>query len=94
MINNSMESFKSYIVEYNDEVVIKQIRHKASQTSLMISRYKNGSNEGKYVVRMSKSNYQRGKQNKTMRMIHDKPLGADEAVALFNKKKNAIWNKK
>jgi len=88
-----MKSFKSYIVEYNDEVVIKQIRHKASQTSLMISRYKNGNYEGKYVVRMSKSNYERGKQNRTMRMIHAKPLDADEAVALFNKKKKAIWKK-
>lgn len=88
-----MKSFKSYIVEYNDETLVKKVKH-PSGTSLMISRFKNGPNEGKYMVRVSKSNYERGKQNRTMRAIHDKPLDVEAAVALFNKKKKSIWKKK
>ena len=88
-----MLRFSHFLAEYNDETLIKKIKH-PSGTVLMISRYKNGSNEGKYVVRVSKSNYERGKQNRTMRAIHDKPLDAEEAVAVFNKRKKSIWKKK
>jgi len=88
-----MKTFKQYIVEYNDETLIKKVKH-PSGTALMISRFKNGPDEGKYMVRISKSNYERGKQNRTMRPIHDKPLDAEAAVALFNKRKKAIWKKK
>jgi len=88
-----MKPFSQYITEYNDETLVKKIKH-PSGTVLMISRYKNGPDEGKYIVRVSKSNYERGKQNRTMRAIHDKPLDAEAAVALFNKRKKSIWKKK
>ena len=72
------------------ETVVKKVRNKANGKSVMITRLSNNM----YRVYISKSSYERGKQNKRMVLVTPQGgLDAEPAVALFNKEKSKAWKK-
>ena len=71
------------------ETVIKTVKNKANDKSVMITRLPND----KYQVYVSKSSYERGKQNRRMVLKNPQPLDAQPAVDLFNKEKKKAWKK-
>ena len=72
------------------ETVVKRVKNKANDKSVMITRLANG----KFHVYKSKSSYERGKQNERMVMVTPQSgLDAESAVSLFNKEKKKAWKK-
>ena len=69
------------------ETVVKTVKNKANDKSVMITRLANG----KFHVDVSKSSYERGKQNRRMVLKTPQPLDAQPAVDLFNKEKKKAW---
>ena len=70
------------------ETVVKRVKNKANDKSVMITRLANG----KFHVYVSKSSYERGKQNERMVLVTPQSgLDAQPAVDLFNKEKKKAW---
>lgn len=84
-----MKSFSEFLTEAK-ETVIKKVTNKANGKSVMITRLHLADGE-KYHVYVSKSNHERGSQNKRMVLAKKGELDAEEAVALFNKEKSKAW---